>query len=255
MEDVGLKPNQKFSEVVDLIEPLLQRGAANATGARKADLLSHIGWGIFLRHRDGFFAGDPEQLYKEALKADAHNSYALANWGHWELWNGSDHLESAEQHFRSALAAGTRARPYVRKIQLSALENNHYESCEAELLRQVNDMRKHGEPIDERTKSDVYSIYYFTFAGNEQVSIKKLLTAAPPAEQVTTFQALFFVPDFDSSKIPSRQAYLAFLQEAAGQSDESSRTLAALRLRMKPRDYDYLVTATAATVKRISAHH
>jgi hypothetical protein len=255
MENVSLIGDQKFSEVVDKIEPILQSGAESATGARKADLLAHIGWGVFLRHRDGFSAGDPEKLYREALQVDRNNPYALANMGHWELWKGSAHLHSARPYFHAALASRPDTRTYVRRIELAALEGFLMDDeCAAELLREVNEMRKNGEPIDEKTRNDVFSIYYFAFSEDNEESIKRILADVPPAEQVMTFQALFVRPEFDSAKIPSRQAYLALLQAAAGDCDESQRTLAAHRSSASPGDKSstpHLGTA----IKCIPARH
>jgi len=252
MEDIHPRPGQRFSDTVDKIEPILQKGVANATGVRKADLLAHIGWGMFLRQRDSLQEGDPERLYKLALVEDPQNPYALANWGHWELWTSPDHLASAEQHFRAALAALPRARLYVRKIQLAALENCEDNACAAELLRQVNELRVHGEPIDERTRNSVWQYYFNSFGDNDPKSIRKVLVALPPAQQLVTFRFLFFGPDFSQSNILTRQTYLAFLQEAAGQYDESNRTLAILRSRMKLQDYNYFVARIDATVKTVA---
>jgi len=256
IEDVRLNDGQKFSEVVDKIEPVLQRGVASASGSRKADLLAHVGWGIFLRQRDGISVGDPEQQYKEALTADPNNPYALANWGHWELWNNADQLESANRHFRAALASGTRARPYVRRIQLAALEDRSFndDKCAEELLRQVDDMRRNGEPIDGRAKDTVWPIYSVGFGEATEESLNNLMSAVPPAEQVITFQALFYYPEFDSTKVQMRQVYLALLQEAAGECAQSHQTLAALGPQISPENKS-LFAHVSAYFKCVSPQH
>lgn len=191
------------------------------------------------------------QLYREALRADPANPYALAYLGHWELWNGSQGLEAAKRHFAAALAAQSRARTYVRTLQLAALQDNGNDQCDDELLRVVNDMQKHHEPVDERTRTSVFAVYYFTFSHGDDNSIRSLLMAVPPAEQLTIFRALFFNPNFDKSKIPNRQGYLAFLQEAARQDEQSGQTLLALRSSMSSEDYDLLVTRPYAAIKRL----
>lgn len=56
-------------------------GANTSSGARKADLLAHLGWAYFLKQRDGDDSLRPETEYKEALTADADNPYANVFWG------------------------------------------------------------------------------------------------------------------------------------------------------------------------------
>src|SRR6266496_281914 len=50
-----------FSEIVDLLVPVLSRGAVAAEGSRKGDLLAHLGWADFLRWRDGQHIFDPAE--------------------------------------------------------------------------------------------------------------------------------------------------------------------------------------------------
>jgi hypothetical protein len=113
---------QTFSDVVDKVVPVLNRGITSASGARKADLLAHFGWANFLRSRDGRQDLNPEQQYREALEIDPTNPYAHAHWGHWNLWRSEKKMEEARGHFSAAIAAG-RARGYVRKIQFAAWKN------------------------------------------------------------------------------------------------------------------------------------
>ena len=76
-----------FSEVTDKLVNTLVVGANTASGARKADLLAHLGWAYFLKMRSGENGLQPEKLYEQAVTADATNPYANVFWGHWILWN------------------------------------------------------------------------------------------------------------------------------------------------------------------------
>jgi hypothetical protein len=247
LENIRASQDQTFSDIADKLVPVLMRGFANSSGPRKADLLAHVGWANFLRWRESNFQFNPEQQYREALEIDSANPYAHAHWGHWRLWR-RETLADAKRHFSAALASG-RARDYVRKIQLAALKN-FGEEGEGEFLAVVNDMRKNNEKIDSRTRSDVYSIYYFAF--NRGDRLQKLLAAVPATEQLATFRALFYDMDFDESKRLSREAYLATLQEAAGQREEALRTWLALRSSLPANEAGSLVAGADAAIKRLS---
>jgi len=248
LENLIAPEGQKFSDVVDKLVPVLDRGAASAHGVRKADLLAHIGWGYFLKERDAPGALDPEPYYRRALETDPGNPYAHAHWGHWMLWNRQS-LEAATRHFSAAVASG-RARAYVRRIQLAALGNLHSERSEEELLRTVNEMRKNNEEIDASTRSDIFSMYYFAFSRGED--FRRLTAAVPAAEQIAMIQALFYGADFDPSRIPSREAYLAILQEAAGRPDEALKTWRAMRSSLPPDTSGTLVDRADAAIERLS---
>ena len=254
MEDVRLKPGQKFAEVVDRIEPVLQQGAADATGSRKADLLAHLGWGAFLRQRDGFYGNDPERLYKKALAEDPHNPYALANSAFFALWTSADNMAAAEKQFDAALAVAGAARPYVRRIQFAALQNHipASGSCEIGYLRQVNAMRQQGEPVDDHVKQQLYSLYESLFWDNDPAEIKDWFAAVPPAEQVKMFQALYMAPGFGGDE-NAKRAYLALLEEAAGQDADAKLIFADLRVKMTPEAYTRLVARPERTIKKISS--
>jgi tetratricopeptide (TPR) repeat protein len=239
---------QKFSDIVEKLLPVLARGVSNASGVRKADLLAHIGWAYFLKERDGPGKMDPEQQYRLALAIDPSNPYAHAHWGHWIIWKRGN-LEDATRHFSAAVASG-RALPYVRRIQLAALGNFSSETTEGVFLRVVNDMRKNNEKIDTRTRSDVYSIYYFALSSGED--FQRLTAVVPATEQIAMIRALFYDADFDSSRIPSREAFLAILQEAAGHRGEALKTWLALRSGLPANTYGTVATRANAAIKRLS---
>ncbi len=245
LRDARPGPGRTFSDIATPVLPALERGLLTAAGERKADLLAHIGWADFLRSRDGV-ARDPEPRYREAVQLDPRNPYARANLGHWVLWRNGG-LDAAKVHFAAALDSG-RARAYVRRMQLSALGNAGNDD---EFLRVVNAMCQNKEPVDERTRVKLFSMYASAF-GKDEAGVRKLLTVAPPADQLATFQSLFYEPNFDQSKRVSRDVYLATLQEAAGRPDEALGTLRAVRPELNPNTPEHLVRLVHAGIRRLS---
>jgi len=235
LENAHVNPEQqKFGDTTGKVVPTLDRAVSTAEGARKADLLAHLGWAEFLRSRDGVSGPQPDDFYHRALKADAQNPYAHAMLGHWILWNGG-RIADAREEFSQALAAG-RAHDWARQLQLAGIGNAHTDEAEAELIRVVNDMRKNNEQVDSRTRGAIWAIYYFRFRPNSGED-QRLLGALPPADQLATFSWLFDRADFDQSRIWSREFYRATLQEAAGQRAEALKTLLPVRANL-PRGFD-----------------
>lgn len=253
LKHVTRPEGQTFSSRVDKLASVLNRGVANATGARKADILAHVGWAIFLRWRDGNHELDPEPQYRQAVGIDSTNPYAHALWGHWILWRRKN-PDDAKQHFAAALASG-RVREYVRSIQLVAFRNFGSDG-EGEFLAAINDMRKNGEKIDAPASRDLRSIYSFTCSNRYDADrFAKLLAAVPATEQLATFQALFcgsHDEDFDQWSRPGRDACLATLLEAAGQREEALRIWQALHKSFPPKDGSSLAVRAQEAIKRLS---
>jgi tetratricopeptide (TPR) repeat protein len=242
---VNVSRGESFFRVVDMLNPVLHRGAAGGQGARKADLLAHLGWGEFLRWREGRIELDPEPLYRQALAIDPANPYAHAYWGHWQLWTRQTAaLPEARAHFRAALSAG-RARELVRRIQLSAIQNLG-RSGDAELLGLVNEMRRQGERIDPTTREAAWSVYRWVCEPPAPDRIAKVLAAVPLADHEATFAALFHGNDLDETRSRRRDACLAALLEAAGRRDEARQVWATLRRELPPDDREWRERADAA---------
>jgi tetratricopeptide (TPR) repeat protein len=248
VEDIRVPEGRTFSEIVDKLIPVLTRGAANAAAVRKSDLLAHLGWAYFLKRRDSPGTLDPEQYYRQSLETDANNPYGHVHWGHWLIWEGRN-LEEGTKHFSAAVASG-RALPYVRRIQLAALENARSETADGEFLRAVNDMRKNQEPVDATTRADLHSRYYFAL--NSAEAFQRFIAAVPPVEQIATMRALFYEADFDPSKVPVREAALATLQEAAGLPDEALQTWLTLHSGLSADSYGTVMARADAAIKRLS---
>ena len=229
LENIHIPEGKTFSDVVDKLVPVLTRGAASASGVRKADLLAHLGWAYFLKTSDESSCLDGparlhiERYYKEALEIDIGNPYAHVHWGHLIIWARQNPKEALE-HFSAAIASG-RARPYVRTVQLAALY--HFHDMDGEFLRAVNDMVKNNEKVDEHTRSDILSMYYLASHSNKD--FQQLTAAVPASDQIAIIRTLFYDEDFEPSQIPLREAALAMFQEAAGLREDALKTWRSMR--------------------------
>jgi tetratricopeptide (TPR) repeat protein len=247
LKNISARNGQTFSETVDKLLPILDRGVANAAGQRKADLLAHVGWAYFLKTRDGQRDLHPEQQYAEALKLDPSNPYAHAYLGHWSSWRRGG-LEDVRKHFSAALASG-RSTEHVRAIELAAFENFGSRG-DSDYVHVVNDMRKRNEKIDSGARSKLLSIYFMAFNNDR---FDDLNTATPPAEQVATLQALFTDSGLDDSKRRLVDAYIATLQEASGARDDALKTWTALRADLPTDGSSRVASRANEAIKRLSA--
>jgi len=137
---------QTFGDIVALLSPVLNRGAATADAQeRRADMTAHLGWADFLLWREGRRELRPDDRYRRALELDPENVYAHAMWAHWILWQrGSP--EEARAHFAQALAAG-RERAYVRELEAAAWLNRSDPAAEVDLVRLAAAMSGAGESL------------------------------------------------------------------------------------------------------------
>jgi hypothetical protein len=212
LEHASAAGGARFSDTVDPLLPTLTTGASAAAGRRKADLLAHVGWAQFLKSRDGGNETvDPEPFYRQAIEVDGANPYAHAHWGHWLAWKRRP-LDEAAAHFDAALASG-RVRPYVRDVQLSALQLARTGASQAAYLAAVADMVKNQEPIDPGVRNAVFTLY--ARACDDPTRLQRLTAEVAPASQIAVIRALFFDVDFDPAREPLRDACLARLQESS----------------------------------------
>jgi len=249
LEDVHLQESQKFSDVTEKLEPILERAVASGKpGSREADLRAHIGWIYFLESRDGRLDLDPIGPYREAAKEDPDNPYAQAMWGHWILWQNCEKIQEAKGHFAAALAS-QRERDYVRRLEMLALLNCHNHQANLEVIRVANAMREERGTPDDGTREHILGIYYFEFTP-KTAETSEFINAVPPAEHVATFRWLFDSVSSDANSSSSQAYYLAELEEAAGQPDSAIINYR-LALRRLSRDSTQGQAAYAG-VKRLS---
>jgi hypothetical protein len=144
-----------------------------------------MGWGDFLKSREGQGGVKPEQFYQRALALDPKNPYAHAMWEHWLIVDGNQ-IAEAQQHFAAALKGG-RERKFVRELQLAALQWVRADENQVELIRVCNEMRKESELLPEAARSRLLSLVYF---GNRDTVLAKLDQTLPADEHLATFQWL-----------------------------------------------------------------
>lgn len=211
LESASAPGGARFSDTVDPLLPTLTRGVDSTAGRRKADLLAHVGWAQFLKSRDGGGEPiDPEPLYRQAIEADPANPYAHAHWGHWLAWQRRP-LDEATAQFDAALASG-RARPYVRSLQLAALQLASTGTSQAAYLAAIADMVRNQEPVSAGVRNVVYGLY--TRICDDDARLARLRATVPAATHIAVIRALFFDVDFASTREPQRDACLARLQAA-----------------------------------------
>jgi tetratricopeptide (TPR) repeat protein len=219
-----------FTAIVEAVEPVLARCAASKESQRAADCQAHIGWGDFLRSREGDGGLDPARQYRLALERDPDNVYGHAMWG-FETLRREGPLEQAKEHFARALAS-KRERIYVRHIQIAGLLWRHDADAENEVVRVANDMRTHGERVseDEAGGSELrklWGVYYDRLLYRHD--LERFLTALSPPDHLATFRWLFPETAIAADKQNLRLFMLATFEERAGQRTEALATYSALR--------------------------
>lgn len=221
LDDIRVSKGEMFSDIANRVVPALDRGVANSSGVRKADLLAHIGWANFLQLRSEPFDLDIEAKYRDALESDPANPFAHAMWGHWLIVNGN-HLKEAQQHFAAAVKSG-RERPIVRELQIAALEWVSEDEEKIELIRVCNEMRENNESLSEEERIQVLSSTDFLY---RNMPFSQLARIVPADEQSATYRWL--LRGFDVEQSNYRSFALARLAEAAGDCGTAQRLYALL---------------------------
>jgi tetratricopeptide (TPR) repeat protein len=234
LDNIRISGDQTFASVTEKLEPVLTRGVASAKSPqRQADLLAHLGWSYFLRSRELPASPDPEPAYRDALLKDPANPYAHAMWGHWVLWNHQGFAKASE-HFAAALAAPRPAlRPYIRTMQLSALNNEETPEAVEEMIRVADDIRKEHGDLDPRWPHDILNIYRENLVPpNEHTAA--FLSAVPPPDHLDTFDWLLQRAGPHDSDSLARAYIRSALLEAAGRRDEALTGYRTLLARLGP---------------------
>ena len=108
-----------LKDIADKVSPVLSRGAVAGKGQRSADLLAHMGWGDFLRLRQGGGGLDPTQHYDRALEIDPKNVFAHTMWGFEILRKGGS----------IATQTGTSRSPWNRSGGVSTSGTCSWQRC------------------------------------------------------------------------------------------------------------------------------
>jgi len=254
LDNIRISGYQTFASITEKLEPVLTRGVASAKSPqRQADLMAHLGWSYFLRSRELPSSPDPEPSYRDALLKDPANPYAHAMWGHWILWNHQS-LAKASEHFAAALAT-PRAdlRPYIRSMQLSALNNEDTPEAVAETIRVANDIRKEHGNLDPPWPHDLLNLYWQQMVPPYELKTA-FLSAVPPLDHLDTFDWLLQRAGPDDPD-PLSHAYIrSALLEAAGRRDEALAGYRSLQARFDPdTSGSTLADATRKAIVRLTA--
>jgi hypothetical protein len=238
----------QFSTIADKLVSVLTIGANTSSGARKADLLAHLGWAYFLKQRDGDESLRPEAEYKEAVIVDAKNPFANVYWGHWILWNHGL-LKDADERFAIALSSD-RVRSVVRHFQLAALANVRSDDTDAAWLRVVSDMQAASEKIDSSVRDEVCNRY--AQALQDEALIQRIFAALPAARQVELLQALLQSEGISDVQKTTLNVALAESLEAAGRSQDALETWKILAVELKSQPHSIWSERVDAAIKRPS---
>ena len=238
----------QFSTIADKLVGVLMIGANTSSGARKADLLAHLGWAYFLKQRDGIETLHPDTEYKEAVAVDAKNPFANVFWGHWILWNHGL-LSDANGRFAAALSSD-RARSVVRHIQLSALANVRSNETDAAWLRVVSDMQVGGEKADSSLRDEVCNLY--AQALQDEALKQRILAQVPAARQVELLQSALQSVGLSEIQKTTLNVALAESLEVAGRSANALETWKMLAAELNSQPHSIWSDLVDAAIKRLA---
>ena len=176
-----------FGDQVDVVQPILSGALVHARGARAADLRAHLGWGEYLRGRDGTTVSDPVPHWKRALEDDPANPYAHAMWARRLLDSPVD-LAAAKLHFAQAVAA-QRELPFVRALQLGGTLGGS-DDFYVYAVTVADAMRRGGEAIETRQRERLWT-YAFAINLLDPERRALVLGALAPADLLATYLWLF----------------------------------------------------------------
>jgi hypothetical protein len=238
----------QFSSIADKLVNVLTVGANASSGARKADLLAHLGWAYFLKQRDGDRSLHPDAEYKEAVIADAKNPYANVFWGHWILWNHGP-LSEANERFAAALSSD-RERAVVRQFQLSALANVRSNDTDAAWLRVVSNMQIGGEKADSSLRDELCNRYAQSL--QDDALKQQILAQVPATQQVELLRSALQSEGLSGVQETTLEMALAEALEAAGRSENALETWKTLAIKLKSEPHSIWSDRVSAAIKRLS---
>ena len=248
----GSQLTGNLKDIAEKVSPVLSRGAVAGKGKRSADLLAHMGWGDFLRSREGVGGLDATQNYRRAIEIDPGNVFAHTMWG-FEILRKGGPVAEANRHFAIALQS-KRERDYVRHMQISALLWAPDPELECEAIRVANEMRRGGEtmPTGALERSDtwrLWNVYYSRLIFDHDKP--QFLAAISPADHVATFRWLYPEDQFPQDKYYLYLYILAQLQELNGDRTNALASYQKLRSHLGSARGP-LVDHSNAAIKRLS---
>ena len=252
----GRKLEDLAAALLDEVTPVLDAGLAKTRGpsSRAADILAHIGWGRWLSYKltDRGETGAAERDLRQALATDPSNVFAHAMLGNVMMQTGGQ-TEEALRHFRIA-GEQNKERPLVRQLELGVLIYPHEGETRLELIRVANDMRRNGEPLDDRERNRILTTYNPTVNSAEE--IKAALSAVPPADAWATYLWLD-TPMKSAGDVEYQRMRHDFVQasllEIEGKREGALASFESLRDELKRRKYSgRIVSHVDTAIKRLS---
>ena len=244
---------ETFSDIVGKVQPALSRAAQSRDDRHAADALAHLGWGDFLRSRDGQRGLDPVRYYQQALQREPANAYAHAFWAHALMATG-ENVAAAKTHFEQALASSTQ-RAFVRQLQIGATLWQRDPAREDDAVRIAADMHARGEALPasaaESLASSLWSVYYSRLVRGD--GRERFLEMLPAPDHLATYLWLF--PAYNNTS--NREPYLfmlAQLQAASGARADAVATYRALLALLAARGETSgrMVDASRQAIRRLS---
>jgi tetratricopeptide (TPR) repeat protein len=227
-----------FVDMVAVTLSTVDAAVPSSTGTRRADLLAHAGWAMYMLWRNASLTGvwrptsvpraDPAERYREALAIDPENPFANAMLAHRAFRQDGDPV-SARQLFDNALRT-RREVAYVRDLQWTTFGSEFERRNDQELVRVADDMRRHGERLNVRQAQTLYGPYSsLTNASTDDRERPALLDAVSADDHIATVAWAFdeFAKGDDSRRWTLR-FIVALLHERAGRVDRAVAELRAL---------------------------
>jgi len=242
---------QRFTDIVTKVQPILVRGIATSDDQRKGDLAAHLGWADYLLWRDGNLAMKPEEQYRRALAADSTNPFAHAMLAHWILLRRGSPAE-ARAHFAAAKVTG-RERDFIRSLELGAFMDQRDDSSGAELIRVANELRESGEAMssDVRRKlADGICLGGSAYLTAQARATSPLVPAVSGEADLATVTWLFDGMPLRAGEEVFRDYCIASVEEAAGKPALALATFKSVRPRLPK--FSPLVDDTDARIRRLS---
>jgi hypothetical protein len=197
----------------DAIQPLLEClyvALAQETGTRAAEVHAHIGWGNFLKWKEGVRGQKIEEEYAQAVKLDDTNPYARAMWGHW-LATQWKPLAEIRNQFTKARESG-RAYEFVVSLEIYALgwDGNDLERAQ-DMVRLADELRRKGIDPGEDARNKIFDVVYTGHGRNHESNVVAML---PATEHLATF--LWVAQDRSLNDSAAGAYFHARLTEATG---------------------------------------
>jgi len=225
-DDAGTKDIAagQLSELMGVLDGALSR--TNGKEPRSADILAHLGWAHWLNQHiaQKEFGPAAPDLYRQAISIDPANVYANAMLGNWLLQTNGK-LDEAMKCFSAALSSGL-VRPWVRSLELGGMLYNDADGAPVQAAKALNDMRKNGEPLEDRYRSRFLAADFSPTNSDE--FLNSILSAVPAEEALKTYVWLDNGPASDAQQL-KREFIAARLLELQGIKQEAIAAYTALQ--------------------------